>query len=409
MEISQPEPSHGDKSDQLDTPRAVNPPLPPLTDAASNTNQLPTFKVDDSAAQEETLSEKATSTDAEMTDNSLAPPDSEVNSVIQPGRQVSDSQLPTELSGALTKIQELLGSVKKNDTKIDDGTYADVFKGTLDMPDGSRLEVAIKCIRRIDSATDERFNTRVRREAYIWMTANHPNILEFIGYQMVDGKPWLVSPFCKHRSLTHYIKKDPNMLQSEKLRLLCGAARGLAHLHALTPIIVHGDIKPDNVLVKDNLEAALCDFGVSRIFVGTGKTSGLTTTGNRVGGTAGYQAKEVLISAAPSTEGDVYAFGGLILAAMSGNNPFWRKKNEAVRIAAVCMDEIPIPKDHPRLPAADSLWGLLRECWNIDPEKRPNMETILQRLESEREKRLEQEEQKRLEQEQKRLERENRS
>lgn len=401
MEISQPEPAGGDKSDQLVTPAdsaVVDPPLAPPADTTSNSKQLPTVMVDDSAVQDAVRSEEENAqgkqstqlafTDSETTRPSLAPPNREVNSRVQPGRQVSDSQLPSELSGALTKIQELVGSVKRNAKKIDDGTYADVYKGTLERPDGSKIEVAIKCIRRIDGATDERFEARFRREAFIWMTANHPNILEFIGYQMVDGKPWLVSPFCQHRSLTRYIGANPELKYSAKLKLLCDAARGLAHLHSLTPVIVHGDIKPDNVLVKDNLEAALCDFGVSRIFLGTGKTSGLTTTGNRGGGTMGYQAREILIDATRTTQGDVYAFGGLILAAMSGKNPFHRKKHEAVIIASVCMGEVPEPRDHPLLPAGDPLWGLLRECWSSEPEKRPTMEAVIQRLESEREKRL---------------------
>lgn len=65
---------------------------------------------------------------------------------------------------------------------------------------------------------------------------------------------------------------------------------------------------------------------------------------------------------------------------MSGRNPFWKKKNEAVRIASVCMDEIPVPKDHPGLPPSDPLWGLLRECWSSKPEQRPKMGEVLQRV-----------------------------
>lgn len=53
---------------------------------------------------------------------------------------------------------------------------------------------------------------------------------------------------------------------------------------------------------------------MSRIFLGLGTVSGLTTTGNKIGGTAGYQAKELLEGIARTTPGDVYAFGGLILA-----------------------------------------------------------------------------------------------
>ncbi|KAG8901767.1 hypothetical protein FRC00_004739 [Tulasnella sp. 408] len=182
---------------------------------------------------------------------------SEDDSLVQPGRHVPERDLPSELSGCLTKIRELDGSVtKKTADKTDGGTYSDVFEGELD-EDGCKIAVAIKSIRRFEGTEEKRFN------------------------------------------------------------MLCDAARGLAHLHSLEPVIIHGDINPEDVLVMDNLDGALCDFGVSRLFVGIGKASGLTTTGNRTGGRAGYQAKELLEETAPSASiaGDVYAFGGLILAA----------------------------------------------------------------------------------------------
>lgn len=100
---------------------------------------------------------------------------------------------------------------------------------------------------------------------------------------------------------------------------LCDAASGLAHLHSLNPLIAHGNLKPENVVVKDNIQAALCDLEVSRMFVGIGGASELTTMDGMTRGTPGYQAKELLQDNAPpaSGPGDVYALGGLILAVRS--------------------------------------------------------------------------------------------
>lgn len=94
---------------------------------------------------------------------------------------------------------------------------------------------------------------------------------------------------------------------------VCGAARGLAYLHSLNPPIFHGDIKPQNVVVQNNLEAALCDFGISKLILDEGEHSGFTTW-DACSGTAGYQPKEILIECPPTTAADVYAFGGLTLA-----------------------------------------------------------------------------------------------
>ncbi|KAG8910634.1 hypothetical protein FRC01_006221, partial [Tulasnella sp. 417] len=325
METSQL--GHGDKSNQpiapVDSAAVDQQQAQPANEvgASSDNRSLPVVRVDDSAAQGLVTSEEGLSEGTQIaspTGPSLIPQADEDDSVLQPGRRVPERDLPSELSGALTKIRELQAPLKKTGDKNEDGLYADVFEGVLGQPDGSKIKVAIKSIRRIGGVLvdENRFNRRVRREAFIWMKSKHPNILDFIGYKVLDGAHCLVSPWCQHGSLARYIANKEGIKDSEKLKLLCDAARGLEHLHSLTPVIIHGDVKPDNVLVKDDFEAALCDFGVSRVFVGIGKISGLTTTGNRTGGTSGYQAKELLDESAPSASapGDVYAFGGLILA-----------------------------------------------------------------------------------------------
>lgn len=340
---------------------------------------LLTADVEDTTTQEGDFATQGTNGGSESTQPtptgsgpSLAPSNNEVESVVQPGRDVLDTELPPQLDGSL-----------KCGERICEGLYADVCIGHWEKPDGSKTDVAIKCVRGIDGVDKAQLDRRIRREAFIWRAARHSNILPFIGYQVVHELPWLVSPLCKHGNLKEYLDTNPEVTDAQKITLLCGAGYGLAHLHALTPVIVHGDIKPGNVVIQDNLQAALCDFGMSRIFLGLGKVSGLTTTGNRTGGTAGYQAKELLEGSAPTTAGDVYAFGGLILATMSGEEPFGKKKNDAARITAICLGETFKPADHLGLPEADSLWGLLNKCWSVDPEARPTIETVVKELQSE--------------------------
>lgn len=93
------------------------------------------------------------------------------------------------------------------------------------------------------------------------------------------------------------------------------ASRGLAYLHSLEPPICHGDIKPQNILVNDEGEAVVSDFGLARVLNVLGDHSGFTTSS--VGqGTKGYLAPELLNEddARPTVQTDVFSFGGLILA-----------------------------------------------------------------------------------------------
>ncbi|KAG8918328.1 hypothetical protein FRC01_001922 [Tulasnella sp. 417] len=322
---------------------------------------------------------------SETTVASLISLNSGRGSGFQPASRIPECDLPSELAGTLIKIRETVGSsARKIDYENDSGEHAEVSKGFLNQPDGSRIEVAIKSLKRAKGFDEKSFRPRVSREVSIWAAAKHPNILEFIGYKVIDGAYCLTSPWCQRGSLARYITESQRINSRERLKMLGDAARGLAHLHSLMPAIIHGNIKPENVIVKDNLQAALCGFGVSRIFAGIGEASGLTTTDDMSRGTAGYQAKELLQDGAPSVSlpGDVYAFGGLILATMSGKSPFWKKRSAAARIAAVCTDQIPSPRDHLDLLADNPLWELLGACWSVDPTARPTTETVLRKLEN---------------------------
>lgn len=65
---------------------------------------------------------------------------------------------------------------------------------------------------------------RIRREAFIWAKTNHDNILQFLGYKVVDGQHCLISPWCKHGNLNRYITNKEGIRDSEKLRLASNSA-----------------------------------------------------------------------------------------------------------------------------------------------------------------------------------------
>ena len=124
-------------------------------------------------------------------------------------------------------------------------------------------------------------------------------------FETASGQ-WIIIP--KFDTLQYCMIFHPSIGQAG-VRICWDLIDGLAYLHGL--FVAHGDIKPENVIVQDDLVAALCDFGISKIHVE--QHTGLTTSGV-TGGTSGYQAKELLNEDPATPATDVYAFGGLILA-----------------------------------------------------------------------------------------------
>lgn len=183
------------------------------------------------------------------------------------------------------------------------------------------------------------------------------------------------------------------------------AASGLRYLHNLNPRVVHGDIKPENVLIQNNLGAVLCDFGISTEFLTPDEYTGSTTPEDQWG-SIGYLAKELLDEQPPTPATDIFALAGVILTVcfihklsskvkpsysinvyvltlqtLSGKRPFWQKTHASATIAVIT-NKTPVPEHHPALPASDGLWNVLYNCWEPDPTKRPTTSEILDKVRS---------------------------
>ncbi|KAF8327564.1 kinase-like domain-containing protein, partial [Cantharellus anzutake] len=145
----------------------------------------------------------------------------------------------------------------------------------------------------------------LKREMRAWKDLDHENIVKFIGFAIeVRGavpEAALVSEWCSNKNLVDYLDEKPTC---RRLPLLLDVACGLAYLHERKPVVVHGDLKPLNVLISEAGRAKLCDFGLS--LIADGLTTGYTSSGPAF--TLRYCAPELVESGDKTTSGDIYSF-----------------------------------------------------------------------------------------------------
>ncbi|XP_051115472.1 LEAF RUST 10 DISEASE-RESISTANCE LOCUS RECEPTOR-LIKE PROTEIN KINASE-like 2.5 isoform X2 [Andrographis paniculata] len=217
---------------------------------------------------------------------------------------------------SLTRQRYRYSEIKKmtrnfND-KLGQGGYGSVYRGML--PNGCL--VAVKVLVEMDS-NDEEFINEV---ASISRTS-HVNIVRLLGFCYEKNKRALVYEYMPKKSLDKYIG-DPNTnLDVETLyKVALGVAKGLEYLHrGCATRIIHFDIKPQNILLDENLCPKISDFGLAKLC--KRKTSIFSVFGTR--GTIGYIAPEVFSRnfGGVSDKSDVYSYGIMILE-MAGAKEF---------------------------------------------------------------------------------------
>ncbi|KAI3809491.1 hypothetical protein L1987_25467 [Smallanthus sonchifolius] len=199
---------------------------------------------------------------------------------------------------------------------IGNGGFSSVYKGNLDEY-GHRF-VAVKVLHLQNRGAKRSFI----RECEAWQNIRHRNLLKIItscssiDFQGNEFKA-LVYEFMPNGSLHDWLHSSEsrsrlNLLQRINILINIASALDYIHNHCL-PTIVHGDVKPSNVLLDDDMVAHVGDFGLSRFLATTSYQN--SSTGIR--GTSGYAAPEYGFGSDMACSGDVYSFGILTLEVMT--------------------------------------------------------------------------------------------
>ncbi|CAF2032891.1 hypothetical protein Bca4012_081132 [Brassica carinata] len=232
-----------------------------------------------------------------------------------------------------------------NDTMIGSGGFGDVYKAVL--KDGSA--VAIKKLIHVSGQGDREFMAEMETIGKI----KHRNLVPLLGYCKVGEERLLVYEFMKYGSLEDVLhdpkKAGVKLTWSMRRKIAIGSARGLAFLHHnCIPHIIHRDMKSSNVLLDENLEARVSDFGMARLMSAMDTHLSVST----LAGTPGYVPPEYYQSFRCSTKGDVYSYGVVLLELLTGKRPTdspdfgdnnlvgWVKQHAKLRISDVFDPEL---------------------------------------------------------------------
>ncbi|GAV63226.1 Pkinase_Tyr domain-containing protein [Cephalotus follicularis] len=214
------------------------------------------------------------------------------------------------------------------DNVIGEGGYAKVYKGSL--ADG-RL-VAIK---RLNKGTVDEITAGFLSELGIIAHVDHPNTAKLVGC-CIEGEMHLVfqlSSLGSLGSILHGSKCKPDW--SKRYKIALGTADGLTYLHeACQRRIIHRDIKADNILLTEDFEPQICDFGLAKWLPKQWTHHNVS----KFEGTFGYFAPEYFMNGIVDEKTDVYAFGVLLLELVTGREALDNWKQSLVIWAKPLLD-----------------------------------------------------------------------
>ena len=174
------------------------------------------------------------------------------------------------------------------------------------------LDVALKIIKVKDEIHE--LSTQFERETSRLANLNHPNIVKLLEHGSFEGVFFLTTEFIKGRSLGSIIKESP-LIEESAVDLALEVAKALKYINQFG--IVHRDIKPDNILISNEGEVKLVDFGLSRE-----EHQQTVSIKGEMSGTPQYLAPEYIDGKPLNIQTDIYSLGITLFYMVSGILPF---------------------------------------------------------------------------------------
>ncbi|MTT32318.1 Stk1 family PASTA domain-containing Ser/Thr kinase [Terrilactibacillus sp. BCM23-1] len=196
--------------------------------------------------------------------------------------------------------------------------------------------VAVKILRH-DFSNDEEFIRRFRREAESVASLSHPNIVSIYDIGEEDDCYFIVMEYVQGITLKKFIKSYSPVSFQEVVYIAKQIALALAHAHERG--IVHRDIKPHNIIIDENENVKVTDFGIA-----LGVTSATITYTNSILGSAHYISPEQASGGKATIKSDIYAFGIVLFELLTDRIPYPGSSPVTVAIKHL-NDPFPYPKD----------------------------------------------------------------
>jgi len=206
------------------------------------------------------------------------------------------------------------------DKPLGQGTAGIVFRGFDPV---LKRRVAVKVLKG-EKARSEQWIKKILNEARAMAAINHPNVVKIHKISTHQGTPYIEMEFLTGGSVQMLVKKHKRLPEAEALQIAIDCAKGLKAAYASG--LIHRDVKPENILLTEDGDAKLLDFGVAQFKVDDNKKT-------KVVGTPYYVAPEVVKQEAADHRADIYSLGCSLFFMLTGRPPFDAESVTAVYMA----------------------------------------------------------------------------
>ncbi|OWM90976.1 hypothetical protein CDL15_Pgr023309 [Punica granatum] len=209
-----------------------------------------------------------------------------------------------------------------DESKLGQGGFGPVYKGKF--PGGQ--EIAVK---RLSSGSGQGLE-EFKSEVMLIAKLQHRNLVRLLGYCIEGDEKILLYEYMPNKSLDSFIFDRTRcvlLTWQMRLEIILGITRGMLYLHQDSRLrIIHRDLKTSNVLLDEEMNPKISDFGLARIFEG----KQIEATTQRVIGTYGYMSPEYALDGFFSIKSDVFSFGVVVLEIISGkrNTGFYQAEGQ---------------------------------------------------------------------------------